>query len=66
MTTPEVYTSLLRLALPWYISRIDIDVQKEETHDFITHHHSKMACPTCGVMCNVRDHKDVKPSGPKQ
>jgi len=58
MTTPEVYTSLLRLALPWYISRIDIDVQKEEAHVFITHHHSKMACPTCGVMCNVRDHSE--------
>jgi len=56
MTTPQIYTSLLRLSLPWYISRIDIDVAKEEAHVYITHHHEKMSCPTCGVKCKVRDH----------
>jgi transposase len=58
MTTPEIYTSLLRLSLPWYISRIDVDVVKEEAHVYIDHHHEKMPCPVCAVKCNIRDHSE--------
>jgi len=58
MTDPKIYTALLRLHHPWYISRIDVDVPKEEAHVFITHHHGQLPCPTCGTMCNVRDHGD--------
>ena len=56
MNDAKTYTALLRLQHPWYISRIDVDVAKEEAHVFITHHHGKLACPKCGAPCDVRDH----------
>jgi transposase len=56
MTDTKTYTALLRLSHPWYISRIDVDVAKEEAHVFISHHHGKLPCPACGMLCNVRDH----------
>jgi transposase len=56
MTDEKIYTALLRLEHPWYISRIDVDVQAEEAHVSITHHHGQLPCPTCKIMCNVRDH----------
>jgi transposase len=61
MITNNMCTSLLRLSPPWYISKIDVDVKMEEVHVFIDHLHSQMPCPTCGTMCNVRDHgEDVR------
>ena len=56
MTDPTTYTALLRLSHPWYISEIDVDVAAEEAHVFIDHHHGQLPCPTCGNLCNVRDH----------
>jgi transposase len=60
MTDANIYTALLHLHHPWYISRIDVDVAAEEAHVFINHHHGKLPCPTCGTKCNVRDHGDER------
>jgi len=60
MTDTKIYTALLRLQHPWYISHIDLDVKAEEAHVFISHHHEQMPCPTCGEKCNVRDHGDER------
>lgn len=60
MTDPKIYTALLRLQQPWYISRIDVDVMAEEAHVFIGHHHGQLPCSTCGMLCNVRDHGDER------
>ena len=60
MDNTKIYTALLHLQHPWYISRIDLDVKAEEAHVFISHHHEQMACPTCGRKCNVRDHGDER------
>ena len=60
MTDPKIYTALLHLQHPWYISRIDVDVKAEEAHVFITHHHGQLPCSSCGTMCNVRDHGDER------
>ena len=60
MTDTKIYTALLHLRHPWYISRIDLDVKAEEAHVFISHHHEQMPCPTCGKKCNVRDHGDER------
>jgi len=60
MTDTKIYTALLRLQHPWYISHIDLDVKAEEAHVFISHHHEQMPCPTCGEKCNVREHGDER------
>jgi transposase len=60
MTDQKTYSALLRLQHPWYISRLDVDVTAEEAHVFITHHHGQLPCPTCGTMCNVRDHGEER------
>ena len=60
MINAKIYTGLLRLKDPWYISRIDVAVTAEEAHVFIDHHHGQLPCPTCGKACNVRDHGDER------
>lgn len=60
MSDPKVYTQLLRLSDPWYISRIDVDVPGEAAHVFIDHRHCQLPCPTCGQLCNVRDHAEER------
>lgn len=60
MSDPKVYTQLLKLTDPWYISRIDVDVAGEEAHVFIDHRHAQLPCPTCQRLCNVRDHADER------
>ena len=60
MTDPKIYTALLHLEHPWYISRIDVNVKAEEAHVFITHHHGQLPCSNCGTMCNIRDHGDER------
>jgi transposase len=60
MSDPKIYTQLLKLIDPWYISRIDVDVPGEEAHVFIDHRHVQLPCPTCGRGCNVRDHADER------
>jgi len=60
MNDTQIYTALLHLKHPWYISRIDLNVKAEEAHVFISHHHEQMPCPTCGKACNVRDHGDER------
>lgn len=60
MSDPKIYTQLLRLSEPWYISRIDVDVAGEAAHVFIDHRHSQLPCPTCSKLCNVRDHTEER------
>lgn len=60
MSDPKIYTQLLRLSEPWYISRIDVDVAGEAAHVFIDHRQLQLPCPTCGKPCNVRDHTDER------
>lgn len=60
MSDTKVYTALLRLKEPWYISKIDVDVAAEEAHVFIAHRHEKLPCPACGKPCNVRDHGEER------
>lgn len=56
MADKELLTALLHLRDPWYISRIDVDVAKEEAHVTVTHHHDRLPCPSCGKACLVEDH----------
>jgi transposase len=60
MSDPKIYTQLLRLSDPWHISRIEVDVPGEAAHVFIDHRHVQMPCPTCGNLCNVRDHTEER------
>ena len=60
MSDPKIYTQLLRLSDPWYIARLEVDVPGEAVHVFIDLRHVQMPCPTCGRLCNVRDHTEER------
>lgn len=60
MTDKQTLTLLLQLRLPWQISRIDIDVAREEVHVFVNHEIGRLPCPTCGEACLVEDHADER------
>ena len=48
MTDKQTLTLLLQLRLPWQITRIDVDVAREEVHVFVDHEIGRLPCPTCG------------------
>jgi transposase len=58
MADKELLTALLHLRDPWYISRIDVYVAKEEAHVTVAHHHVRLPCPSCGTACLVEDHSE--------
>lgn len=60
MADKQLLTALLQLSHPWYISRIDVDVAREEAHVTVTHHHGSLPCPTCGKGCLVEDHSEER------
>jgi len=60
MTDKRTLTALLQLKDPWYISDINIDVEKEEVHIQVTHHHGRLPCPECGRDCLIEDHADER------
>lgn len=60
MSDAKVYTALLRLKEPWYISMMDADVAAEAALVFIAHRHEKRPCPGCGKPGNVRDYGEVR------
>jgi transposase len=60
MTDATIYTQLLALSAPWYIAKIEVDVPGEAAHVFIDHHHAQLPCPSCGRLCNVRDHTEER------
>jgi transposase len=58
MPDKVLLTALLHLRDPWYISKIDVDVGKEEAHVTVSHHHGRLPCPSCGTACPVEDHSE--------
>lgn len=60
MSDASIYTQLLHLKHPWFISRIDIDIPGEAAHIHISHHHVQLPCPKCSRLCDVRDHTEER------
>jgi transposase len=60
MTDVALYTALLHLQEPWYISRLDVDVKAEEVHVFVADRHGRLPCPTCGASCLAEDHVEER------
>lgn len=60
MADKQLLVALLRLELPWYIARLDVDVEREEAHVTVDHHHGPLPCATCGRPCLVEDHSDER------
>jgi transposase len=60
MADKELLTVLLHLREPWYISKIDVEVAREEAHVTVSHHHGRLPCPTCGKACQVEDHSEER------
>ena len=60
MTSPAIYTALLALRDPWYISSLDVDVQKQEMHVHIFHQPVALPCPECSRPCPVHDHVESR------
>jgi len=61
MTTESTFQALLQLPEPWFIAGIDIDTEGEAMHVRIECRlGAPLACPQCGVACEVYDHAEVR------
>jgi len=54
-TTAEHYSQLLGLALPWKVSKIDLDVEALRVEIHVSYESSSGSCPTCGKDCKLYD-----------
>ena len=60
MHNEDLYSALLKLSEPWYISQINVGVHEESVHVFINHSPGPLPCPECGKLCPVHDHTESR------
>ena len=57
MDDKKLYTKILGIRDPWYISSVEFDEEREQIDVFVTHHSPiVVACPVCGNSYSPYDH----------
>ena len=58
MQDRKLYESILGVAVPWSVSRVELKVEQGEVHIYLGHDSGKdWACPECGKACRLHDHQ---------
>ena len=61
MRDVELYRQVLGLHAPWTVTRVDLDVAKQQVDVFVDHGASeRWACPECGASLALYDHSDER------
>lgn len=57
MKDTELFTQLLGIHQPWYITRVEFTKEENRVDIFIDHAENlEFPCPECGIYCSVYDH----------
>lgn len=60
MQDTELYRHLLGLEAPWSVSRVDLDVAKQQVDVFAEHRDGSWCCPECGNQLPIYDHAEER------
>jgi transposase len=59
MQDRDLYTAVLRIAEPWFISKVELSASEEEVEVFVeARGRSRMPCPECGAESGVHDRRE--------
>ena len=61
MNDTELYRQILGIELPWYVSRVELDLASEEVRVHLEYRlMSEWKCSSCGAPASVHDHRDER------
>jgi transposase len=58
MQDRQLYQQILGIVSPWFVSRVELDLETEEVHVYLEHKKTaSWCCPECGEVCPLHDHQ---------
>lgn len=60
MQDKDLYQTLLGLSSPWYVARVNLELQQGKVHVWVEHGESRWDCPECGQVCSLYDHAEER------
>ena len=58
MQDRQLYQQLLEIVSPWFVSRVELDLEGGEVHVYLGHEKTAgWCCPECGEACRLHDHQ---------
>jgi transposase len=58
MQDRQLYAQILGIASPWFVERVELQLQEGEVHVYLGHESSATwLCPECGRVCGLYDHQ---------
>ncbi len=57
MQDRELYRQILGIESPWFVERVELQVEKGEVHIHLDHNDTNWACSECGQECGLYDHQ---------
>ena len=61
MQDTDLYRQILGIELPWYVSRVELDIPCESVRVYLEYKiAAEWTCPSCGSAAPVYDHRDER------
>jgi transposase len=61
MNDTDLYRQILGIELPWYVSRVELDLASESVRVYLEYRlMTEWTCPSCGTGASVHDHRDAR------
>lgn len=57
MQDRELYRQILGIESPWFVERVELQVEKGEVHIHLNHKDTTWPCSECGTACGLYDHQ---------
>jgi transposase len=57
MQDRELYRQILGIESPWFVERVELQLEKGEIHVYLDHQDSEWSCGQCGQACRLYDHQ---------
>jgi len=60
MRDKDLYQTLLGLADPWFVERVELALPKQQVHVWVAHGEHGWLCPECEKSCPLYDHAEER------
>ena len=58
MQDRQLYEQILGIVSPWFVSRVELDLEAEEVQVYLEHKKTaSWCCPERGEVCRLHDHQ---------
>jgi len=57
MQDRELYGRILGIETPWYVERVDLQLEAGEVHIHLAHSEGEWRCSVCDQVCGIYDHQ---------